>query len=504
MNVKQNLSSIRPPDSQLSSVTLRDLVAPLFRHRKLAFWTFSSIFLASLAVAWLWAAHYYVSRMQVVVQQERSDPAVSAGQSAAITSNKPVTMDQVASEIALLQGQDMLKRVADACGLGQQSSFTDAFLPEDPKLRQQIKHERAATNLAKSIKAQAISTSDVIDVKYGQVGEPQVPACVLQNLSKFYLEKHVQLQRPAGSSDFFAKEAEKYQKVLADSEAKLVEFGQKEGVAAPDVLRTSVTQQTALAMASLHQAQEAIAADESRIENIKKQMGATPQRSVTQEVTTPSSLLLQNLQSTLLAAKVKRTELAMKYDASYPLVREADEEIAKTEAAIAEAEKAQYVNKTTDLDPTYQLLRQDLAKTEADLVAQRATASALNQSIHSLQAKVVDLDAKAVKQAALQRETKANEGTYLLYVNKRDQERTSDALDKMRIGNVAIAVPPNVPVMPAHSPVLISIIGFVLAFCGSIAAGYVGDFLDPSFRTPSEVADTLSIPVLASVPKHAA
>ena len=49
-----------------------------------------------------------------------------------------------------------------------------------------------------------------------------------------------------------------------------------------------------------------------------------------------------------------------------------------------------------------------LAKTEADLVAQRATAAALNQSIHSLQAKVVDLDAKAVKQAALQREAKAN------------------------------------------------------------------------------------------------
>jgi len=502
--VNHRPSQIQQPDGQFSSVTLRDLVAPLFRHRKLVSWAFLSIFLTALGVAWLWAARYYVSRMQVVVQQERSDPAVSAGQSAAITSNKPVTMDQVASEIALLQGQDMLNKVAAVCGLGQQPSFADTFLPEDPKLRQEIKLERAASNLAKTIRAQAIPTSDVIEVKYGRVGDPQTPACVLQNLSKFYLEKHVQLQRPAGSSEFFAEEADKYRKVLSDSEARLVEFNQKEGVAAPDVLRTSVAQQTAVAIASLHQASEAVAADLSRLESIRKQMGTTPQRSVTQEVTTPSSQLLQNLQATLLAAQNKRAELAMKYSASYPLVREADEEIAKTQAAISQAEKAQYVNQTTDLDPTYQLLRQDQAKTEADLVAHKATVEALKQSIGSLQAKVVDLDAKAVKQAALQRDAKANEGTYLLYVNKRDQERTSDALDKMRIGNVAIAVPPTVPVVPAHSPVLISVIGFVLAICGGIAAGYLADFLDPSFSTPSEVADTLSIPVLVSVPKHAA
>ena len=143
----------KQPEEAMPSLTLRDLVAPLFRHRKLVFGVFSGILALSLAVAWLWASRYYVSRMQVVVQQERSDPAVSAGQSAAITSNKPVTMDQVSSEIALLQGPDMLRNVAIACGLGQGSSFTDVFLPDDPKLRQEIKQDSAATSLSKAIKA---------------------------------------------------------------------------------------------------------------------------------------------------------------------------------------------------------------------------------------------------------------------------------------------------------------------------------------------------------------
>jgi hypothetical protein len=49
---------------------------------------------------------------------------------------------------------------------------------------------------------EAEKTSDVIDVSYGKVGEPETPACVLQNLSKLYVEKHLQLLRPSGAANF--------------------------------------------------------------------------------------------------------------------------------------------------------------------------------------------------------------------------------------------------------------------------------------------------------------
>jgi capsular polysaccharide biosynthesis protein len=74
----------------------------------------------------------------------------------------------------------------------------------------------------------------------------------------------------------------------------------------------------------------------------------------------------------------------------------------------------------------------------------------------------------------------------------------------MKFANVAIAVPPVVPLLPAHSPVLVMLISFVLAVPVSIAAAYVADYFDPSFRTPKDVMETLSIPVLASVPRQAA
>jgi uncharacterized protein involved in exopolysaccharide biosynthesis len=181
-----------------------------------------------------------------------------------------------------------------------------------------------------------------------------------------------------------------------------------------------------------------------------------------------------------------------------------EEEIAQTEAAIASAEEAKYINKTTDRDPTFEYLRQDHARTEADLASEEATAAALVSTVHSIQAELVSLDVKAVRQGKLLREAKANESNYLLYLNKREQERTSDALDQKRIANVAIAVPAFVPALPEGNPFKIVVLGFFVAVMGGIGAGYLAELMDPSFRTADEVAELLNIPVVTSVPRQAA
>jgi uncharacterized protein involved in exopolysaccharide biosynthesis len=194
----------------------------------------------------------------------------------------------------------------------------------------------------------------------------------------------------------------------------------------------------------------------------------------------------------------------MKYDPSYPLVQEAEHEIAETQAAISEAEKNHYLSTTTDRDPTYELLRENLGQTHADLAAQHGNVTAAASSIQNIQMKMVDLDQKAVKQSDLVREVKADESNYLLYLSKREQARTLDALDQKRIANVSIAVPPIQPVLPVFSPLLVVAIGFFLAVFLSTGAAFIMDYLDVSFRTPAEVAKVLEIPVLASVPRRAA
>jgi uncharacterized protein involved in exopolysaccharide biosynthesis len=495
---RTRLHEVAPPP------TIRDLLGPVFRQKRIAFLAFTGMLALSLFIAWFWAARYYVSQMQVVVNQVRSDPTISSAQNASVISNRQITPDQISSEIALIKGQDILRNVAETCGLANRWSATELFLSNDPNRIKSARIEDAAAKLAKGVKAEAEKVSEVITVKYGAMGDPKLPACVLQNVGKLYVEKHLQLRRPEGSSKFFAEQTERYHQQLIDVESKLAEFSKTEGVAAPDLLRTDAAQQLTNAIASLHQAEQQIAGDEQRLQADEAQLQKTPERVTTQQSANAANLLMQNLQASLLASQLKRTQLAVKYDASFPLVREADEEIAKTQAAIEEAKKMNYGNETTDLNPTHQLLLQDIAKTKLDLATQRASAAATRKSIDSLRQQMVDWDGKSVKQAELLREQKANEANYLLYLGKREQERTSDALDKNQIADVAIAVPPVPSSLPAFNPFLVSMGGLLFAILAAIAAAFVADWMDPSFRTPAEIISTLQIPVLASVPKQLA
>jgi len=501
-----NTSISKFNQQEIPRMTLRDMLGPLFRHRTVVTVTFAFIFGISVVVALVWARHYYVATMQVVLSRERLDPTLTPQPTTMVQeTDKNVSTDDVASEITILQGQDMLREVVQTCGMVHtRPSLWDKFDSRPPELKKAAAIEAETRSVAGRLKVEAQKSSHVIELRYASTAPPESSACVLQTLGKLYLEKHLRLQRPVGALDFFSQETDKYQKALKRSEAELVNFSKIGGLAAPDLVRSNLAQQLAAAHANLYNSRQAVAADQQRIENIKAQMAVTPNRSNTIEASISANLLLDQLKSTLLAAQLKRTQLLLKYDPSYPLVQEVDTEIAQTEEAIAHGEQSRYVNKTTDRDPTYEYLRQDMAKTEADLASEQARATVLSASIHDIQLKMVDLDVKSVEQGALLREAKANEGNYLLYLTKREQERTSDALDARRIANVAIAVPATVPTLPAHSSSSVIFAGFWLALLVAIAAGYLAELADPSLRTPAEVERLLNIPILAAVPRQVA
>jgi hypothetical protein len=67
---------------------------------------------------------------------------------------------------------------------------------------------------------------------------------------------------------------------------------------------------------------------------------------------------------------------------------------------------------------------------------------------------------------------------------------------------VAITQPPSVPALPSRSPWAFALIGTLLSFVVSAGLAITLDYMDQSFRTPSEVLADLNIPVLAAVPFH--
>ncbi len=481
--------------------TLRDLLAPLFRRKRVFALTFCGMLIGSALAAVLLSSQHE-AKMEILVNQERLDPKVSSESTLPTpTAPPPVTDEQINSEVELLQSPDLLQEVVLANNL--QDREKKGLLSRLRKKDDAWYIAKATDRLGKRLKITVVPKTSLIQVTY-KAGDPYLAYGVLQTVSSSYLAKHLSVHRPQGSFAFFASQTDKYRQALEDAEKRVADFGKQSGVAAPDLERAELAQQVAITIGALHTAQQAIAADKHRIDDVEARLKSTPDRSPTQQVTSSAQTLLQQLQADLLSAQLKRTQLLLKYDPSYPLAREAEQEVVQTQAAIAEATKQQFVNQTTDRDPTYELMREDIAKTRADLAYQEANAVALQKSIQSMQLQIVDLDQKALEQADLSREVKANEANYLLYLSKREQERTSDALDERRIGNVAIAVPPVLPILPAVGPVLVLFVGVVLSAFVSTGAVFVAEYLNPSLRTPAEVVEVLRIPVLASVPKQTA
>ncbi len=497
-----NMTSDWANDTSSKLISPRELVSPLFRRKKLLFMVFLATFAAIILLALCFPSPYK-SQMSILVNRERQDPLVSTQNTTQMPQGaQEVTLEEITSEAALLQSQDLLEKVVLATGLAERHGFSVWYLLH-PFQSKEDRVASAVKQLAKKLKVTNEINSNLIDVEYSS-SDPHLSYAVLNSLGNFYLEKHVAVHHSPGSYQFFADETDRYRKALENSERTLREFGQKQGVAAPDIVRTDMAQQVALSVGELHTAQQAAAADEQKIQSDKRQMAVIPQRSATQQATSQADRLLDQYRATLLAAQTKRTQLALKYDAHYPLVQEVDQEIAQTQAAIAEAEKTQYLTQTTDRDPTYELLREDLAKTETDLAAQRAIIASARGSVQSMQDQMVDLDQKALTQHDLMREVKADEDNYLLYLSKREQERTTDALDKTGIANVAIAVPPAIPVLPVYSMPMVIAVAFCLALFLSIATAYTVNYFDATFHTPTQVIDTLGIPIVIGMPKKAA
>jgi uncharacterized protein involved in exopolysaccharide biosynthesis len=478
-----------------TTMSLRDLVAPLFRHRRLVVVSFVGIFLGAGLATFL-LPRQYQAEMKILVRSERVDPIVTADKTTLVESHPEVTEEQLQSEVELLKSRDLLEQVVRTCRL---DSIRQQATAEEPDAQARL--ARAVRTFENTLQADPIKKTNLIMATY-RSHDPVLAAQVLNTLAALYLEKHVAVHRLPGAFDFFQKQTERYRDDLAETEAQLTHFDQEAGMVSPELEKEIALRKMSDFDAALQQTQADIAETTERVRALEAQITATSPRITTEERTSENPALLAQLKSTLLSLEVKHTDLLGKFAADYPPVRDVEKEIAQAQAAIATAEKAPIHEQTTDRDPTYAWLREELAKNRTQLTALRARREALVPVVEAYRAKARSLGQKDATQQDLVRATKAAEEDYLLYLQKQEEARISDALDRNRIVNVAIAEAATVPALPMGSPWLTFLAGGALAALVSVGSAFGADYLDPSFRAPRDLHNALRLPVLAAIPRE--
>jgi uncharacterized protein involved in exopolysaccharide biosynthesis len=490
-----NSNDLDPVNSQGTfSFSLRDLLTILFRHKRVVVLSFLGIMTGALLAAVLRPTEYRAST-KFLIERERLDPVISPGQTTAPEVRGEVTEEELNSEVELIESADVLRQVVVSCGLDKRKTILTYLLGAGDDATRIAK---AANRLQSDLKIEVVRKSNVISVGY-TANNPQLAAGVLSALGDAYLKKNVAVHRPPGQFEFFDQETEAYRKNLADAEAKLKTFSTEEGGVAPQMDRDITLQKLSEFRATLQQTRAEIAGTEERIRALEKQAGTTPQRLTTSASSTDDAQVLQGLKNTLMTLEMKRTELLTKYQPTYALVQEVDKEIADAKASIVSEESKPIRAETTDRNPTYSWINEELAKAKADYSGLQARAAATQAIVANYEAKAQELDQKGLVQQDLVRTMKTDEENYLMYQRKREEARMTNALDQTRILNVAIAEQPSVPTLPSNSPWTTLLVGMMLAVMVSLATAFGLDYMDTSFRTPAEVVSELNVPVLGAI-----
>ena len=202
----------------------------------------------------------------------------------------------------------------------------------------------------------------------------------------------------------------------------------------------------------------------------------------------------------LLELQLKRTELLSRFEPSYRLVQEVEQQIAETRTEITAEALTPVRDETSDNDPNFEWARLEIEKAQVQWDGLRARQSAASMQVASLRTFAQQMQAESVDQQDLVRTSKAEEDNYLLYLRKREEARIGDALDQHRILNVAIVEPPIAPALPVHSAYVYFSLAFMLAVAFGVGVGFTGEYFDSTIRTPNEAYLLMDAPVLAWLP----
>ena len=475
-----------------SNWSFRESATTLFRRK----WLLLGIFLSIAAVTVflvLFLPNQYQSRMKILVKNARADVVISPERNNATDVHTEVTETQINSEIALLTSKDLLEQVVKQNGLDRQTSPASFWSDHIPPT------EKAVRQLEKDLEIVAVKKADIIEVSY-TANSPETAASVLQSLANLYLDKHLKLHRPPGTHEFFQNQSSLYGEQLQEAETSLESFQEKNHFISLEQEKQLNLQKMADVKSRYLESVGAVKDTTERIDKLQRQLTTVPARVPTQSRSLPNQYSLERLSTMLVELRNRRTQLLTKFRSDDRMVREVDQQIRDTTAALKEAKGATSVEQASDINPLRQMMETEMAKARLDLAGQKARRDDLAQQLDQYQVVLARLEQATNKHGDLERQVKQAEDNYQLYAKKQEEARITDELDQKKITNVALAETPIVQRTPVKPNRLLTLaLGLFLALFVSLCAVFVAELFRDTVHTPRELELLAGIPVIATL-----
>jgi uncharacterized protein involved in exopolysaccharide biosynthesis len=475
-----------------SSIGLRDILAGLFNRK----WLIGATLLTSLVATGVFTAltpAKYESRMKFLIKNNRVETRVSTGKGEQVVMDNPeVSESEITSEIELLKSRDLLIEVVRQTRLA---------IPKDPFIGvQDSDTETAVYKLEKELILAPVKRANLIEVSYSSTS-PETAASVLSKLGELYLDKHLKLHRPPGTSDFFRAQAEEYEKGLKDAETRFSNFEQEKDAVEIAKQKELILAKVVESKAKLQDLDGKIAQNEKRIGALESQLAGMDKRVATQSRVLPNQYSVERLNTMLVELKNRRIQLTAKFQPDDRIVREVDDQISETTEALEKAKGSTAVEHASDINPLRQPLENELANVKVDQAGDLALRKNLQGQVQEYQTKLTSLAGATALHNELDRNIKQADATYQLYARKHEESQIEDALDEKKITNISIAEAPVVSRTANNgNQILVAVVGLLSGLLLAFGSAFVMELLRETFLTPRELQAFSGYPVIATIP----
>lgn len=471
-------------------VNLRDLLTVVFKHRTkiltIFFVVVSLVTIASFAISPVYEAQStllvklgreYMNRPEVGT----SPPLMSLNQEEVLN-----------SEIQILRSPDLAVRVIETLKLGR--IYPD-LEKKPPRGMRPI--DAAVAIFEEKLVVEDVRKSSVLRVTFRHEN-PQVASKAVNLLVDYFKEKHLQVFSSPQSS-FLEGQVASFRKKLLDSESEMQAFKQQNRVYSLEEQRTLLlNQRTTLASETL--------TTRNRIDELQERLGTLKAR--TKALTSSNALYTQTERdkiiveagSKLLSLEITQQELLRKYKEDNKLVVENRKQIQLVKEFLRDQE-ADIGRKVLTGNAVYQEAQKDMVRTEADLSSQKAKYSTLTVQLGQLDGEIRSLDLREKEMQNLKRELATNEKNFQIYGDKMEEARIIDDMNRLKMANISVIQPAQVPVEPVTPKKKLNILlGIVFGSLSGIGFALFSERNSQGLVSPEMAEKRLRLKVLATIP----
>jgi uncharacterized protein involved in exopolysaccharide biosynthesis len=453
-----------------------------------------AIVVLSIALSGFLRPNIYKTNAKVLIRPGRAEIQLSAGDQREITVPVSATTEMINSEMEILQSQDLMRQV-----LARMEQAGTPIFGADTTMS--VSDQIAV--LKSMVAVSPAPQSNVISIDLF-ARDPEKGQAILSALMAAYLERHAQLHGNGGARGFFEAQKTMLKQRVADAEAKLAGFVDREGIVLPEDQIRSVLKDAVRGQESVLIQTSKIRGLEQRVATLKQQIASVPP-TVKQNVErlNPTG---QGLGFELVKKEAERANLLQGYTENDRLIQDLNGEITALRARIKDNNTSYIVGtERIEINPVYTELERRLLNSQMNLDDLRARAEGMqdriDQNADDSAKRAVQLRQKSIELTALEQEVAAAREAHMLYEKKQEEARIAEALDSERFLNVSVLDNASSASKPFNRMNPLMLVAALVVGTGLGVGTAVGlELLGRNFKFEEQVEHYLDVPVFAVIP----